>query len=183
MLRRSCFAQMRTTAVLANFFPLGRSRGPKNDQSRTKFNSLTSPVAHHQPITKEGGEGKEKPLKRGELQIKCPQCRFEWRQSTLIVFCPRHKNHIQRETWFHPTWMWGKQQPLNYDTRIRMEVNERTGMIMAKENAKSMNNERRAQGLTSYNTRVARDRRGIARRVAGIGGFSNRWSTHFPYPT
>ncbi|KAG8345208.1 hypothetical protein TRVL_03958 [Trypanosoma vivax] len=120
---------------------------------------------------------------RDDLKLRCEHCRFEWIHDALCVRCPAQPLHGQREMWLQPTWMWGKQQPYQYYKYMPTVRNPRTGMPLAREDSKSMNNERRSQGLTTRTLNIEKERRGISRAVSKIGRFNTRWKTHFPFPT
>jgi hypothetical protein len=157
------------------------SRGPKNYEILLPPNNDDGMKNNRIPKLK--GTVPESLVPRNELKLKCSHCRFEWKHETLTVRCHAEATHEQREQWVHPTWMWGLQQPHNYWKYLPATRNPRTGMLLAREQAKSHCNERRAQGLTSKTMRLERERRGISRAVSKIGVFSTRWQTRFPFPT
>lgn len=183
MLRRSaalCIAAQ--TATLYSYFPLGLSSGPKNAHVLLPPNNFdgrqTNSMKHLQGLTRDPSL-----VPRDQLVLHCECCKFMWVHDTLVVRCPSQVAHNQREMWLQPTWMWGKQQPFEYHKYLPAVRNPRTGMPLAREAAKGMNNERRAQGLTTRNLNLEKERRGISRAVSNIGQYSTRWQTRFPFPT
>lgn len=175
---------LRATKPLFNFFPLGCTSGPTNKsilfptnnydgKSSNKMKKLEGPTDKHPNL-----------VPREKLKLYCEHCRFEWIHDTLTIRCPASpETHNQREMWLHPTWMWGKQQPYQYYKYLPTNINPRTLMHLAREDAKGMNNERRSQGLTTKTRNIERERRGISRVISGIGIYNKRWKTRFPFPT
>lgn len=186
MLRRSRHLSQpfMATAVWLNFFPLGYTSGPKNRQILSPHNNLDGRSTNN--MKKLTGPTDKHPglVPRHQLKLHCEHCRFAWVHDTLVVRCPaRPAEHNQREMWLQPTWTWGKQQPYQYYNYLPATVNPRTGMPLAREDAKGMNNERRGQGLPTKTRLLEREKRGISRAITGIGNYGQRWQTRFPFPT
>ncbi|KPA78868.1 hypothetical protein ABB37_05939 [Leptomonas pyrrhocoris] len=186
MLRASTMARQAlcATAITRNFFPLGYSSGPKNKQILSPPNNLDGRTTHH--MKKLQGSTDKHPglVHRDKLKLHCESCRFHWVQDTLVVRCPAHPaEHNQREIWLEPTWTWGKQQPYQYYKYMPVNINPRTRMHLAREDAKGMNNERRSQGLPTKTRLLETERRGISRAITQIGHYNQRWQTRFPFAT
>lgn len=166
---------LKRTLRSLNFLPLGRSSGPHNG-------NRLRPTSNLRPITY-GTKQKDdiQYVHRADLKLQCEHCQFQWLHDTLTVRCPADKEHVQKEAWLHPMWSWGQTQPLNYSKHMPLQTNPRTGMAWAQENAKTKNNERRAQGLYRAARSRGKEQRGISRYVSGIGNYGNRWSVHFPF--
>jgi hypothetical protein len=166
---------LRFSTTVLNFFPLGMRTGPRNAY-------MAVPAATNYdtrlPVTVKD----VKRMRRDQLTLDCPMCRFMWDHETLTVHCPSDATHKKREHWLAHDWMWGKQQPTKYYKAMPVTFNPRTHQFMADEAAKSMNNERRGQGLTTRIRNLAKQQRGISGEYCGIGKWSRRWSVHFPYP-
>ncbi|CCW69834.1 unnamed protein product [Phytomonas sp. Hart1] len=170
--------------VRRNFFPLGYSSGPKNRQILLPPNNFDGRAVNSMRKLKSSTPSQELMVSRDKLKLFCENCRFCWVHDTLTVRCPAHPTeHNQREIWIHPTWTWGRQQPFQYYKYLPLTKNPRTLMPLAREDAKSMNNERRAQGLTTRTRLLQKDKQGIARRITGLGVRNLRWQTRFPFPT
>ena len=171
---------LRINRTIASYFPLGFSSGPLNKHlSGPLNNELGHPVERLR-----AGRTVPERVQRHALQLKCHHCRFAWHFDTLTVRCNAEpKLHYQREHWLHPFWMWGKDQPYEYHKYLGVTKNPRTGMFLARESAKSKNNERRSQGLTTRTMNMNSEQQGISREVCKIGQFSQRWQTRFPFPT
>lgn len=183
MLRCSQLGRVARTAALLNFFPLGYMAGPKNRQTLCPPNNFDGRVTNN--MTKLTGPTDKHPglVRRENMKLSCEHCRFHWVHDTLVVRCPSNPaEHNQREMWLQPTWMWGKQQPFQFYKYLPANINPRTGMHLAREDAKGMNNERRSQGLPTKTRQLHAERRQIARSVTGIGVYNQRWKTRFPYP-
>lgn len=168
----------RRMVPLLNFFPLGRKSGPEGQLF--PFSNI-APITERPPMPRK--DGAIKFVSRNDLQLMCRHCRFEWRHDALSVRCPLDPEHQQRETWLPPDWTWGSTQPLNYNRYYPHPQNHRTGQWWGPENAKSNNNERRAQGITRLWKTQQREQRGMARSVSKIGSFGTQWKTYFPFPT
>ena len=173
---------LRASPRLLNFFPMGFSSGPKNVQD---LRPDVDPHAVNTCLAAVQGKPRQGFVdRRCDLELRCEHCRFLWRYDTLTVWCPAHPGlHNQREVWLQPTWMYNKQQPFQYWKYLTVSRNPRTGMIMGREDAKSMNNERRAAGLTTQTRNLTKQQQGISRAVSHIGTYSTRWKTRFPLPT
>ncbi|KAG5471382.1 hypothetical protein LSCM1_01466 [Leishmania martiniquensis] len=175
---------LRATARVLNFFPLGHTCGPQNKQMLFPPNNLDGRATHR--MKKLQGSTDKHPglVPRNKLKLHCECCRFHWVQDTLVVRCPAQpKEHNQREIWLEPTWTWGRQQPYQYYKYMPVNINPRTGMPLAREDAKGMNNERRSQGLPTKTRILERERRGISRAITGLGIYNQRWQTRFPFAT
>ncbi|AAZ11054.1 uncharacterized protein TEOVI_000421700 [Trypanosoma equiperdum] len=172
-----------STAVRLNFFPLGLSAGPLNSHILLPRNNFDGRTTHGMKKIQGQSKDPQMVMSRDELKLRCEYCRFEWIHDTLCVRCPAQPSHDQREMWLHSTWMWGKQQPYKYYKYMPAVRNPRTGMPMAREDARGMNNERRGQGLTTRTLNLEKERRGISRDVSRIGQYNTRWKTRFPFPT
>lgn len=171
------------TVFLRNFFPLGYTSGPRNRQVMSPPNNFDGRTTNN--MTKLTGPADKHPnlVRRDSLRLRCEHCRFRWVHDTLVVRCPANPSeHNQREMWLQPTWMWGKQQPYQFYKYLPANVNPRTLMPLAREDAKGMNNERRSQGLPTKTRLLQKERRQIARSITGIGVYSQRWKTRFPFP-
>ncbi|CCW65617.1 unnamed protein product [Phytomonas sp. EM1] len=167
-----------------NFFPLGYTSGPKNRQILLPPNNFDGRATNSMQKLKSSSPNTTTMVSRDKLKLHCEHCRFFWIHDTLVVKCPAYPNeHNQREIWLQPTWTWGKQQPYQYYKYLPLTVNPRTHMPLAREDAKSMNNERRAQGLTTRTRLLQKERRGISRQITGLGIYSQRWQTRFPFPS
>lgn len=169
-----------------NFFPLGLKSGPKNYENELPINNLDPKQEVALKKVSDGANLKKRPgyVTRDEMKLHCECCRFEWAYDTLTVRCTAHPTvHNQREIWLQPTWMWNRQQPYKYYQYLPTAKNPRTHQLWAREDAKGMNCERRAVGLTAYSMNVRKQVNGIARSVSNIGNFSSRWQTRFPFPT
>ncbi|KAH9600870.1 hypothetical protein LSM04_000290 [Trypanosoma melophagium] len=173
---------MSLSVVRLNFFPLGMYSGPINAHVLLPSNNLDGRSTLN--MKKIEGQTKDPQMvqSRDDLKLRCEYCRFEWIHDTLCVRCPAQPLHNQREMWLQPTWMWGKQQPYRYHKYLPTVRNPRTGMLLAREDAEGMNNERRGQGLSTKTLNIEKERRGISRAVSKIGTFSTRWKTRFPFP-
>lgn len=172
------------TGVLLNFFPLGFACGPPNRSVMLPPNNLDGRSTNFMKKLEGPTDKHPNLVPRYKLKLKCEHCKFHWIHDTLVIRCPAHpEEHNQREMWLEPTWMWGKQQPYRYYRYLPANVNPRTHMPLAREDAKGMNNERRSQGLPTKTRLLARESRGIARHITGIGVFNQGWKTRFPFPT
>nr|CCC90289.1 unnamed protein product [Trypanosoma congolense IL3000] len=170
------------TVVRLNFFPLGLYSGPTNAHTLLPRNNLDGRATHTMKKIQGQTKDPQMVMSRDNLKLRCEYCRFEWLHDTLCVRCPAQPSHDQREMWLQSTWMWGKQQPYQYYKYMPAVRNPRTGMPLAREDARSMNNERRAQGLTTCTRNIEKERRGISRAVSNIGRYNTRWKTRFPFP-
>lgn len=172
------------TVPLLNYFPLGRTSGPINKSVFYPLNNFDGRKSNNMKKLEGSTDKHPNLVHRNKLKLSCEHCRFQWVHDTLTVKCPAHPDaHNQREMWLQPTWMWGKQQPYQYYKYLPLNINPRTGMFLAREDAKGMNNERRSQGLTTKTRNIEKERRGISRAVSGIGIYNTRWKTRFPFPT
>jgi hypothetical protein len=173
------------TAVLRNFYPLGLKSGPKNFDVLMPINNFDPKQVNNIPKHGSSNNSNKRPgfMQRHEMKLKCDCCRFQWLRDTLTIRCSAHPHvHNQQEIWLEPTWTYHKQQPKNYHRYLNMSKNPRTGMLMAREEAKGMNTERRAMGLTTYAMNMARETRRLSRAVSKLGRYGNRWQTRFPFP-
>jgi hypothetical protein len=153
---------------------MGRRSGPKRAIAATgTYNSIAA-----QPLPKKNTPK----FRRENLTLQCEHCAFRWRYDVLSVHCSAHRSHHKSERYLHSNWMYHKTQPIQWHKQMATTFHPRTHAFLGDENAKSMNNERRAQGLTQAFRQVAKDQRGINRKIAGVGRFSTRWQTKFPYP-
>eukprot|EP00796_Vickermania_ingenoplastis_P008927 gene8927-6263_t len=179
MLRSSYSLQQRVcTRVLRSFFPLGCSSGPQNKHVLYPLNNFDGKASNNMKKLEGPTDKHPNLVRRDELKLQCEHCRFEWIHDTLSVRCPAHPDlHNKREMWLQPTWMWGKQQPFQYYKYLPANINPRTDMPLAREDAKGMNNERRSQGLTTKTRLLNKERRGISRAVSGVGMYNTRWET------
>lgn len=176
----------RATPVVRNFFPMGLVSGPKNFDVVMPVNNFDPKQVNNIAKHTSDNNSNKRPgfMQRHEMKLHCECCRFQWLRDTLTVRCSAHpKVHNQQEIWLPPTWMYGRQQPHMYHRYLNMAKNPRTGQLMAREAAKGMNTERRAMGLTTYSMNMAKESRQISRAVSGIGTYSTRWQTRFPFPT
>lgn len=175
------------TQVLRNFFPMGLRSGPKNAAVLAPINNFDPRQANNIPRLPSNGTGQKRlnfVTSRNDLKLKCECCQFQWLFDTLTVRCSAHPTvHNQQEVWLQPTWMYERQQPRNWFHYLNVNRNPRTGQLWSRETSKGMNCERRAMGLTSYMRRVEREKRQIPRQVSGVGTYSNRWKTRFPFPS
>lgn len=170
--------------VLRNFFPLGCSSGPSNKDVFYPTNNFDGRSSNKMKKLQGSTDKHPNLVPRNMLKLHCEHCRFEWIHDTLTIRCPSFPDlHNQREMWLQPTWMWGKQQPYQYYKYLPVNINPRTKMHLAREDAKGMNNERRSQGLTTRTRLIEKERRGISRAISGIGIYNSRWQTRFPFPT
>lgn len=186
MLRKSSavLCMFRATFAALNFFPLGYNSGPKNKHIMAPPNNFDGRSTHYMKKLQGSTDKHPNLMPRGKMKLHCENCRFHWVHDTLVVRCPANpEQHNQREIWLEPTWTWGRQQPYQYYKYMPVNINPRTGMPLAREDAKGMNNERRSQGLSTKTRLLERERRGISRAVTGIGIFNQRWETRFPFPT
>ncbi|EPY43237.1 hypothetical protein AGDE_00685 [Angomonas deanei] len=184
MLRQSLSLRWRCTAIALNFFPLGYSSGPLNKKILCPPNNFDGRATNNMPHLKGSTDKHPGLVPRNSLRLHCEHCRFHWVHDTLVVRCPAFPTeHNQREIWLNPTWTWGKQQPYQYYKYMPVNINPRTGMPLAREDAKGMNNERRGQGLPTKTRLLEKERRGISRAITGLGIYNRRWETRFPFPT
>lgn len=183
-MRCSSKSLLRATRTLLNFFPLGCTSGPLNKNIVHPTNNFDGSSLRIMKRLQGPTDKHPNVVSRDKLKLHCEHCRFEWIYDILTVRCPAEPDtHNQREMWLHPTWMWGKQQPYQYYKYLPTNINPRTLMHLAREDAKGMNNERRSQGLTTKTRNIEKERRGISRVITGIGVFNTRWKTRFPFPT
>ncbi|EPY27276.1 hypothetical protein STCU_00228 [Strigomonas culicis] len=175
---------LRPTTALLNFFPLGYSSGPRNKGILNPPNNFDGHTTHRTKQLEGPTDKHPNLVPRDRLKLHCEHCRFRWIHDALTIRCPANPTaHNQREIWLEPTWTWGKQQPYQYYKYMPVNIHPRTGMHIAREDAKGMNNERRSQGLTTKTRLIEQERRGISRAITGIGIYNNRWQTRFPFPT
>lgn len=172
------FAVGGATRPLLNFFPLGHRVGP---------------LAFDKPNMAVGQDGYEcrpshrlvKVRRRADLKLQCRYCRFAWRFDSLCVVCPASPEHSRIEANLNHAWMWNVSQadPKTAYKDLLGAFNPRTGLRLGMENAKSKNNERRAQGLTTNTLNKERYVRGVSARYIRMDSFSRRWHVRFPYPS
>lgn len=184
MLKASRVSRLAVTGCLLNFFPLGYTSGPKNKQIRLPPNNFDGRETNGLKKLQSSQDKHPNVVPRDMLKLHCEHCRFQWVHDTLVVRCAAEPaEHNQREMWLEPTWTWGKQQPYQYYKYLAANVNPRTLMHLAREDAKGMNNERRSQGLPTKTHLLQKERRGISRAVCGVGVYNHRWQTKFPFAT
>jgi hypothetical protein len=171
------------SSVRFNFYPLGRRTGPVNSWERYGRRNNVIARTWHVPAV-----STRKNTPRTRLALQCPLCSFQWDHDTLTVFCPVVNEHRQRESWLSPDWFWRRDggtgtgtPPMSYKF-IKASRNPRTGLLGADAWAKSNNNERRGQGLTTKMRFLSKEQRVMSHEQSGIGSFSNHWLTHFPFP-
>eukprot|EP00758_Cryptobia_borreli_P006255 Tbor_TRINITY_DN5102_c1_g4::TRINITY_DN5102_c1_g4_i1::g.26335::m.26335 len=186
MIRSTLPVAFTFTSICHNYFPFGRSSGPKMIQKilpRSNLDPNSMLVSKHRKANKE--ENKESNWKRRrDLVLHCKSCHFEWQHDALTVRCTNSKEHNQREIWHAPFWKYYNHLPENHNKYMPLAKNPRTGSFLNREFTKSMNNERRGMiGMSTRSLRVEKERNRLARHVGGIGSFSQTWKTRFPYPT
>jgi hypothetical protein len=168
---------LRHTKPQFNFYPFGRKTGPLNNYEqrglRNNYMTRLVDIPERKTVTQ---------VSRHRLKLECPLCEFRWDFETLTVQCPGVKEHNQREKWLSPFWLYKRDQPYKYYKYMPVTFNPRTHQFMADGFSRSNNNERRSQGLTGRVRCMQRESTGIPTYISGIGSYSTKWETHFPYP-
>lgn len=178
----------RPTRMLLNFFPWGQKSGPTLPPEALQWNNYNGST-HTLPLHKELSEPVKPVQYRDELRLQCKHCHFRWTYDVLHVYCPAVLGHCRREMRMHPVWIWGYQQPLNHTRYVKIPPkygyqDERTGLWFGDERSRRVTNkERRRTGMTTVVMRGQKEARGINWKVAGVGSFSKRWETRWPWPT
>lgn len=180
MLRRTALVAVARTPCCLNFFPLGRSSGPKRIQKVLPPN-LMSPGMMSMPKLVADKETKVRNyVPRSDLKLLCECCKFYWHHDALAIRCTANREHNQHEAWLKPNWSYFARNPLNFNKYIFANVHPRTGALLNHENSASRSNERRGAGFSGRTLALMKESRVVSRKVSGVGVYSTGFRVRFP---